>query len=139
MAEFFVDIPSTAASETQTDMDMSNDEVIEVPNPSTRTNEMGNRQQKGDEDADGEAEDEVVYANGDAAKVEPKVVKKRETLVDYLKSEVFEIVVGTGEDEVVIAAHKALLTKSPWFEKACQENADVCSPIPYRGRLEAFC
>ncbi|KAA8904411.1 hypothetical protein FN846DRAFT_952895 [Sphaerosporella brunnea] len=46
-------------------------------------------------------------------------VEKKMTYIDYLKSPVVLIKVGTPPDDTILAAHMALLQKSPWFTEAC--------------------
>lgn len=43
----------------------------------------------------------------------------RVTYVDYLKSPVISLLVGQGDEQALLTAHQALLTKSPWFAEAC--------------------
>ncbi|KAF2836003.1 hypothetical protein M501DRAFT_997222 [Patellaria atrata CBS 101060] len=40
----------------------------------------------------------------------------RVTFLDYLRSPIVELVVGNGPSQTVLAAHQALLTKSPYFD-----------------------
>ncbi|KAF2091576.1 hypothetical protein K490DRAFT_31718 [Saccharata proteae CBS 121410] len=46
---------------------------------------------------------------------------KRTTFLDYLKSPIIEIVVGTGEEQTKLTAHQALLTKSPFLAEQCAQ------------------
>lgn len=50
--------------------------------------------------------------------IEPEVVK-RTTFLDYLKSPIVELAVGTGEEETLLWAHQAMLVKSPYFAEIC--------------------
>ncbi|OJD36240.1 uncharacterized protein BKCO1_12000108 [Diplodia corticola] len=70
-------------------------------------------------DNEGDDNDEGV----EMAEIEPetpKVVK----FLDFLKSPIIELVVGKGEDETLLTAHQALLTKSPYFADKCAQFAD---------------
>lgn len=42
----------------------------------------------------------------------------------YLKSPIIELLVGQGNDQTLLTAHQALLTKSPFFEKQCEDFSD---------------
>lgn len=61
--------------------------------------------------------------NGDALPFQDEAfiedVPARVTYVDYLKSPVVSLLVGQGDEQALLTAHQALLTKSPWFEEAC--------------------
>ncbi|KAI4280803.1 MAG: hypothetical protein L6R38_004165 [Xanthoria sp. 2 TBL-2021] len=50
---------------------------------------------------------------GDAAEEDKPA--QRVTFVDYLKSPMIELLIGSGDDQTLLMAHKALLTKSPFF------------------------
>ena len=51
----------------------------------------------------------------------------RTTYVDYLKSPVIGLLVGQGDEQALLTAHQALLTKSPWFADACAKFSDDVS------------
>jgi hypothetical protein len=50
----------------------------------------------------------------DASFVEP-----RTKFTDYLSSPIVSLIVGSGESEIILTAHQALLVKSPYFADAC--------------------
>ncbi|KAF2455160.1 hypothetical protein BDY21DRAFT_387236 [Lineolata rhizophorae] len=54
--------------------------------------------------------------------------QKRTTFLDYLRSPIVELVVGSGEDRTVLAAHEGLLIKSPYFANQCATFADGSVP-----------
>ncbi|KAL8674795.1 MAG: hypothetical protein Q9168_000776 [Polycauliona sp. 1 TL-2023] len=57
-------------------------------------------------------------AGEDAAEggaVEEDKPAQRVTFVDYLKSPMIELLIGSGDAQTLLMAHKALLTKSPFF------------------------
>ncbi|KAL8722040.1 MAG: hypothetical protein Q9225_001416 [Loekoesia sp. 1 TL-2023] len=83
----------------------------------------GNLANEGDvEMQGGDDDDEVVEvaetgtATGGAAEEEEKPIQ-RTTFVDYLKSPMVELLVGSGDSQTLLTAHKALLTKSPFFSE----------------------
>ena len=51
----------------------------------------------------------------------------RITYIDYLKSPIIGLLVGQGDEQALLTAHQALLTKSPWFEDACAKFSDEVS------------
>ncbi|KAH7348717.1 hypothetical protein BKA65DRAFT_501231 [Rhexocercosporidium sp. MPI-PUGE-AT-0058] len=51
----------------------------------------------------------------------------RTTYIDYLKSPVIGLLVGQGDEQALLTAHQALLTKSPWFADACAKFSDDVS------------
>ncbi|KAK4946151.1 hypothetical protein LTR10_014662 [Elasticomyces elasticus] len=68
-----------------------------------------------DDNAEGEGEgegagDETVEANGDGPASNPQTI-----FLEYLKSPIVQLVVGDGDEETTLTAHKAILTKSPYF------------------------
>ncbi|KAI4148720.1 MAG: hypothetical protein LQ341_001495, partial [Variospora aurantia] len=54
-------------------------------------------------------------AVGGAAAEEDDKPAPRLTFVDYLKSPMIELLIGSGDSQTLLMAHKALLTKSPFF------------------------
>ncbi|KAH7049145.1 hypothetical protein B0J12DRAFT_710970 [Macrophomina phaseolina] len=50
----------------------------------------------------------------------PRFVK----FLDYLKSPIIELLVGKDEEQTLLTAHQALLTKSPFFEQQCAQFSD---------------
>ncbi|CAO1603411.1 hypothetical protein XANCAGTX0491_006999 [Xanthoria calcicola] len=56
---------------------------------------------------------ETVGEEGDAAEEDKPA--QRVTFIDYLKSPMIELLIGSGADQTLLMAHKALLTKSPFF------------------------
>ncbi|KAI4230438.1 MAG: hypothetical protein L6R36_000067 [Xanthoria steineri] len=69
--------------------------------------------QGGDEGADVVEVGETVGEEGDAAEEDKPA--QRVTFIDYLKSPMIELLIGSGADQTLLMAHKALLTKSPFF------------------------
>src|SRR5689334_5964762 len=69
--------------------------------------------------------------SGALADIEPEV-STRVTFLDYLKSPMVELAVGSGADSTTLAAHEAILVKSPWFmEKCAGFSKTVCWNVPY--------
>lgn len=54
-------------------------------------------------------------------------VVARTTYIDYLKSPVIGLLVGQGDEQALLTAHQALLTRSPWFADACAKFSDDVS------------
>ncbi|CAL8580945.1 hypothetical protein XPA_006659 [Xanthoria parietina] len=69
--------------------------------------------QGGDEAAEVVEVGETVGEEGDAAEEDKPA--QRVTFIDYLKSPMIELLIGSGADQTLLMAHKALLTKSPFF------------------------
>ncbi|KAM4057255.1 BTB/POZ domain-containing protein [Hirsutella rhossiliensis] len=59
---------------------------------------------------------------------EAHVVPPRVSFMAYLASPIVHLVVGQGEQQTMLAAHQALLVKSPFFDSACQSFVDDGSP-----------
>ncbi|MCJ1258221.1 hypothetical protein MMC24_006052 [Lignoscripta atroalba] len=61
-------------------------------------------------------------ANGEEAGLEEieedEKVPLRLTFIDYLKSPIIELLVGSGESQTILSAHQALLVRSPFFAEA---------------------
>lgn len=55
---------------------------------------------------------------------EEVVIPTRVTFVDHLRSPIIELLVGEGESQALLTAHKALLVQSPFFEDACSQFSD---------------
>lgn len=51
----------------------------------------------------------------------------RTTYIDYLKSPVIHLLVGQGDEQALLTAHQALITRSPWFADACAKFSDDVS------------
>ncbi|KAL8804967.1 MAG: hypothetical protein Q9200_005613 [Gallowayella weberi] len=58
---------------------------------------------------------EVGENNGEDAAAEEEKPAPRVTFIDYLKSPMIELLIGNGDSQTLLMAHKALLTKSPFF------------------------
>ncbi|KAL8806762.1 MAG: hypothetical protein Q9182_001160 [Xanthomendoza sp. 2 TL-2023] len=58
---------------------------------------------------------EVGENNGEDAAAEEEKPAPRVTFIDYLKSPMIELLIGKGDSQTLLMAHKALLTKSPFF------------------------
>ncbi|KAK5211826.1 hypothetical protein LTR47_003754 [Exophiala xenobiotica] len=91
-----------------------NDDPIQIADSGEADVEMGTAeevQEVEEEGAEGEGDgDETVEANGDGPASNPQTV-----FLEYLKSPIVQLVVGSGEDETTLTAHKAILTQSPYF------------------------
>lgn len=58
--------------------------------------------------------------NGDVEVVEDgSAPARRLTFIDYLKSPIVEILVGSGDEPTLLTAHQGLLTQSPYFASLC--------------------
>ncbi|KAL9033294.1 MAG: hypothetical protein Q9180_006023 [Flavoplaca navasiana] len=72
--------------------------------------------QGGDEGAEVVEVGETVGDNGaEGGSAEEDKPAQRVTFIDYLKSPMIELLIGSGADQTLLMAHKALLTKSPFF------------------------
>ncbi|KAL8891261.1 MAG: hypothetical protein Q9205_002412 [Flavoplaca limonia] len=72
--------------------------------------------QGGDEGAEVIEVGETVGDNGaEGGSAEEDKPAQRVTFIDYLKSPMIELLIGSGADQTLLMAHKALLTKSPFF------------------------
>jgi hypothetical protein len=62
----------------------------------------------------------------------------RVTYIEYLKSPVIGLLVGTGNDQALLTAHQALLVQSPWFADTCAKFSNdvsvslITSALPQR-------
>lgn len=73
-----------------------------------------------DDNAEGEgAGDETAEPNGDGPATNPQTI-----FLEYLKSPIVQLVVGAGDEETTLTAHKAILTKSPYFENLLDSASD---------------
>lgn len=71
-----------------------------------------------DDNPEGEgAGDETITANGNAPN--PQTI-----FLEYLMSPIVQIIVGSGDEETTLTAHKALLAQSPWFEERLSDLPD---------------
>jgi len=59
--------------------------------------------------------------------IEPDVVE-RTTFLDYLRSPIIELTVGTGDDVTTLSAHQGLLVQSPFFSGQCAQFGDGPGP-----------
>lgn len=84
---------------------------------------------------------ELPFADGDDA-VPPRI-----SFMEYLASPVVNLVIGQSERQTLLAAHQALLAKSPFFQSACQGFVDdgsvshalhVLPPQTRRARLPRY-
>ncbi|KAF1987452.1 hypothetical protein K402DRAFT_392715 [Aulographum hederae CBS 113979] len=55
----------------------------------------------------------------------------RETFVDFFKSPIVELIVGTGEDQTVLTAHQAFLHKSPYFAELLSQSSSRRVDLPH--------
>lgn len=86
-------------------------------------------QEIGDDNPEGEGEgeaegDETLGANGDFPVSNPQTI-----FLEYLKSPIVELVVGSGDEETTLTAHKAVLQQSPYFaERLSDDNLFLSLP-----------
>ncbi len=74
-------------------------------------------QEAEDDNPEGEAGDETEVANGSAPN--PQTI-----FLEYLKSPIVQLVVGSDDDETTLTAHKAILEQSPWFNERLSALSD---------------
>ncbi|KAK5129929.1 hypothetical protein LTR08_002689 [Meristemomyces frigidus] len=55
--------------------------------------------------------------------IEPEV-PERTTFLDFLRSPIIELVLGSGADSTILNAHQALIVQSPFFAEACAQFSD---------------
>lgn len=73
---------------------------------------------------------------GDLPFADADIVEPRTTFLSYLMSPVVTLLVGEGEEQVVLSAHQALLAQSPFFDEATKsfvEDGSVCFPCQLVG------
>ncbi|KAL6250179.1 hypothetical protein RBB50_002480 [Rhinocladiella similis] len=91
-----------------------NNDSVQIAESGEGDVEMGTAeevQEVEDDHAEGEgASYSIGEPNGDAASKTP-----RTAFLEYLKSPIVQLVVGSGEEETILTAHKAMLTRSPYF------------------------
>ncbi|OAX77134.1 hypothetical protein ACJ72_08571, partial [Emergomyces africanus] len=64
-------------------------------------------------------EDETEAGGADREEaIVPAPESKEYTFIEYLRSPIVELVVGTGEEQTTLTAHQAILTTSPYFKNA---------------------
>ncbi|KAJ9615352.1 hypothetical protein H2200_001427 [Cladophialophora chaetospira] len=69
-------------------------------------------------EAEGEgAGDETEVANGSASN--PQTI-----FLEYLKSPIVQLIVGSNDEETTLTAHKAILEQSPWFAERLSDLSD---------------
>ncbi|KAL9603489.1 MAG: hypothetical protein Q9219_001176 [cf. Caloplaca sp. 3 TL-2023] len=78
-------------------------------------NEGDVEMQGGDEGGDDAIEVAETADPAAEAPTEEEKPAQRVTFVDYLKSPMIELLIGSGDSQTLLTAHKALLTKSPFF------------------------
>ncbi|KAL9015281.1 MAG: hypothetical protein Q9173_000079 [Seirophora scorigena] len=76
----------------------------------------------GDDAAEGTA---VGGRGGGAAAEEDDKPAPRVTFVDYLKSPMVELLIGSGDSQTLLMAHRALLTKSPFFTEKFSSSGNT--------------
>lgn len=106
MAEVRIDPDDPAAGEDASDVEMrggdddDDDNVVEI----------------GETAGAGAGGGEALGELPGAAVAEDEAAKSaRVTFVDYLKSPIVEMAIGSGDAQTVLYAHQALLTRSPFF------------------------
>ncbi|KAI4274109.1 MAG: hypothetical protein LQ337_004162 [Flavoplaca oasis] len=79
--------------------------------------------QGGEEGAEVIEVGETVEDNGvEGGSAEEDKPAKRVTFIDYLKSPMIELLIGSGAGQTLLMAHKALLTKSPFFVQKLESS-----------------
>ncbi|KAI9773574.1 MAG: hypothetical protein M1840_006848 [Geoglossum simile] len=96
------------------------DSVLDIAASATGDIDMGS---DGVIDADIGVENGAGEDNPDA--MEEEVVAQRVSFVDYLKSPIVKLVVGSGDDPVLLTAHQQLLLSSPWFARKCAQFSET--------------
>lgn len=100
---------SMAEETAEVDVEMTVTEITEVIENKTEDERPMNG------DGDGDAGE-----NGDVEVVEDESAPaQRLTFIDYLKSPVVEILVGSGNEATLLTAHQGLLMQSPYFANMC--------------------
>jgi hypothetical protein len=84
---------------------------VEIAGPSAEDVDMAG--------ADGAEAGAEVEGGEESILPEPEEEPKRVTFLDYLKSPMVELLVGSGESETTLTAHQAFLVQSPYFQEAC--------------------
>ncbi|KIW20407.1 hypothetical protein PV08_00982 [Exophiala spinifera] len=91
-----------------------NDDSVQIAESGERDVEMDTAEEVQEvEDANGEGQgtgDSTGEANGESAPRNPQTA-----FLEYLKSPIVELVVGAGDEQTTLTAHKAMLTQSPYF------------------------
>ncbi|KAK6077848.1 hypothetical protein SCUP234_01009 [Seiridium cupressi] len=98
--------------------EFQDDSLDERPVPSGGDVDMGEAAPEDTNDG------ELPFAEG----AEVPEVEKRKEFIDYLRSPVVTLLVGTGADVAILTAHQALLAQSPFFAEACAAFSDDGSP-----------
>ncbi|KAI5366008.1 putative SKP1/BTB/POZ domain superfamily protein [Septoria linicola] len=62
-------------------------------------------------------------APGGLEDIEP-TIPSQTTFLDYLRSPIVELIVGSGDNQSTLFAHQALLVSSPFFAEACAQFSD---------------
>lgn len=91
------------------------DDPVEVDVEMTAVEET---QEAEEEKSEGEG-DEAVEQNGGTPATNPHTI-----FLEYLKSPIVQLAVGSGEEEATLTAHKAILTRSPYFDEKLSELSD---------------
>jgi hypothetical protein len=89
------------------------EESVQIGDSAEADVEMGtaeDAQEADDDNPEGEGDGDAA-ANGTAAP-NPQTI-----FLEYLKSPIVQLVVGSGDDETTLTAHKAILQQSPWFDQ----------------------
>jgi len=97
-----------------------NEESVQIADSGEADVEMGTAEeiQEGEDDnPDGEGE-----GAGDETVAESTPSNPQTVFLEYLMSPIVQIVVGSGDEETTLTAHKAILTQSPYFN-------DMLSPM----------
>ncbi|KIW65044.1 hypothetical protein PV04_07331 [Phialophora macrospora] len=94
------------------------EESMQIGDSAEADAEMAEDAQEADDDnPEGEGGGDAA-ANG-AAAPNPQTI-----FLEYLKSPIVQLIVGSGDDETTLTAHKAILQHSPWFDQRLSQVPD---------------
>lgn len=124
--------------------DVVNDDMTDEPTAVNPGADVEMAEGGGADEAGAAERSELPFA-GEETVVEPEPESKRVPFIDYLRSPVVTLIVGSGKNETILTAHQALLTQSPHFENLCNNFTDdgsvrtgpslvLCSQLPSRAR-----
>lgn len=102
-----------------------NEDLTQVADSAEADTEMGGEEEVGEVLDEGDAEDAA--DNNDAPVRNPQTI-----FLEYLKSPIVRLVVGTNGEETTLTAHKAIVEQSPWIRErvALQDEDDIVVEMP---------
>ncbi|KAI4135310.1 MAG: hypothetical protein LQ347_000795 [Umbilicaria vellea] len=114
------------------------DPQVHISTGETGANDsVGDIEMGGDEGVESvEVEETAAASNGgDVAELSQEESNPpRTTFIDYLKSPIVELLIGTGDHQTLLTAHQALLTRSPFFVNAITKFSESATsrriPLP---------